>query len=195
MKNAQTTNEQVMQELEQLVRNQFKPLLRLACSVTRDPTEAEEVVQDALANLLELELPETFKKNPIAYLRRAVINGAKNAVRSRIRRNMREVPISSIGDVPAPEPNTHGEELSGLLDQALRKIDPELLVTLDLHYNEKLSCSRIARLQGKRVGTVYANLWFARNEVKKQIRIQEKERETQNQKHEGNRRPLPDPAF
>ena len=100
----------------------------------------------------------------------------------RQRKNRKEEAIQGL-EIPAS-----AEEYE-ILKDAMSAIDPALAALLNLSYNNGYECSEIARMQGKATGTIYWKLNVARRQLRKQIRIQEKEREAQKAKYQRDRRP------
>src|SRR5688572_23287028 len=78
-------NEPAADELEEIFHEHYRLVYRAAYSVTGSEQEAEDVLQTLFLQLLRSGVPSGFRKNPKAYLYRAAINQALNAVRSRRR--------------------------------------------------------------------------------------------------------------
>ena len=93
-------------------------------------------------------------------------------------------------EMPAPEVESGHDDRIGRMRAAMAKMKPSLIETMNLRYKEELPCSEIARIRGKPVGTVLADLFRGRRQMRKLMRIQEKQGETQNEKHETDRRQI-----
>src|SRR5438128_8258998 len=79
-------SEPLSEDLEEIFRQHSRLVYRTAYSVTGSPQDAEDVVQTLFLQLLRRGLPPGLRKNPKAYLYRAAVNLALNAVKSRRRR-------------------------------------------------------------------------------------------------------------
>jgi RNA polymerase sigma factor (sigma-70 family) len=74
------------EELEEVFRAHARLVYRTAYCVTGSPQDAEDVVQAIFLQLLRRGFPPDFRRNPKAYLYRAAVNRALNAVKSRRQR-------------------------------------------------------------------------------------------------------------
>ncbi len=84
-----------------VVVSNWSALVRLAALLLRDPAHAEDVVQDALVGCLRRKVELRDPDAALAYLRRAVVNGA----RSRLRRT-----IVARRHEPSPGPDAPGAD-------------------------------------------------------------------------------------
>lgn len=126
-------------------------LLRLAYTLTGNPADAEDVVQEALARALPRWSRISQVGNVDAYVRRMVVNAHTSWWR-RFRR--RESPVAAVSDHPV-------ESAAGLLPdqrrhlwlacQALPEVQRTAVV---LRYYEQLEYAEIADLTGVREGSV-----------------------------------------
>lgn len=73
-------------DLQPLYREHYSALVRLATYVTRDRAAGEELVQDAFIKVHLAQRRGATIDDPAAYLHRAVLNGARSSVRTRLRR-------------------------------------------------------------------------------------------------------------
>jgi RNA polymerase sigma-70 factor (sigma-E family) len=136
-----------------LYRAQRLSLLRLGCFLVADRDVAEELVQDAFAGLqrhwFRLEDPGAAT----AYLRTAVVNGARNVYRRRsvVRRHSR---------VAEPDAGPAADFALLLADEhrtviaALRTLPPRQREVLVLRYWSELTEAEIAETLGISRGTV-----------------------------------------
>ncbi|CAN5699738.1 SigE family RNA polymerase sigma factor [soil metagenome] len=129
-------------------------LLRLAYTLTGSPTDAEDVVQDALSRALPRWERISAMADVDAYVRRMVVN----AHTSRWRRwRRRESPVETVFDVDTPEV----VDASRVEHDERRRIWaachalPEVQRTaVVLRYYEQLDYAEIAALTGVREGSV-----------------------------------------
>ena len=128
-------------EIEELYRSQRQPMIRLARLLTRSPTTAEEIVQEAF---IKFARSAGKKDEPAAYLRVIVVN----LCRSQQRRTLIERRLA-----PKASPLSGVNEIDETWD-VLRKLPFRQRSVLMLRYYEDLSEAEIARVLGCRPGTV-----------------------------------------
>lgn len=151
---SRTSNRPV--DWEALVTQHENRLYRAALAILGDPHEAEDAVQDAFLRFLE-RAPGDLE-NPGAWLTRVLVNGC----RSRLRLAWRRVgPLPETLSTPAPDPEER-EELEELFS-----LPPEDRAVIHLHYYEGYSTDEIARMLGRRPGTVRSRLSRAREKLRK----------------------------
>ena len=128
-------------DLAALHRQHYRSLVRLA-ALLGDRGAAEEVVQDAFVRVY---LAGDRVREPLAYLRRAVVNGARSSLR---RRRVREqAPLTVVRDV------LPGEDHSDVV-AALRRLPVRQRECLVLRYYLDLSEAEIAAALGISAGSV-----------------------------------------
>ena len=141
-----------------LVGSQLDALLRIAAAIVLDPDAAQDVVQDSLVkawrHLPDLRAADAFD----AWLRRIVVNTARNAARRRRR-------------VRAIAPQTLAGEAQGLDDrvaigEALEGLDVDHRTVVALHYLDDRPIDAIAQLLGIPSGTVKSRLHTARSRLR-----------------------------
>lgn len=132
-------------EIEELYRSQRQPMIRLARLLTRSPTTAEEIVQEAF---IKFARSAGKKDEPAAYLRVIVVN----LCRSQQRRTLIERRLA-----PKASPLSGVNEIDETWD-VLRKLPFRQRSVLMLRYYEDLSEAEIARVLGCRPGTVKSSL-------------------------------------
>ena len=130
-----------------------------------------------------------FEGNPRGYLYRAAINEALNVVRSRERQKLADGDLDAI-EVAAAEPDPERADKIGRIRAAMAKMQPKHVEILNLHYVEDYSCRQIAKMLGRPLGTVLSDVFRARAELKRLMRIQEQHREKQEKKHEADPRAI-----
>ena len=127
-------------------------MLRLAMLLVDDQQTAEDVVQDAFAGFYRSYAQIVDPAKALGYLRSAVLNNARSALRRR----------KTARAYVAPHPVTvRSAESMAMLDLehaavvlALRKLPPRQREILVLRYYEDLSEAEIAELTGLARGTV-----------------------------------------
>jgi RNA polymerase sigma-70 factor (sigma-E family) len=129
---------------DDLYRRQYAPMVRLAYLLVDTQGEAEEVVQDAFAALL----PRFLRvEHPDAYLRRCVLNGARQVVRRRrIARRQ-----------PHPQPEDAVLLFNHVVD-AVRRLPHRQRAAIVLRYEMQLSDAEIAESLRIPIGTVKSTL-------------------------------------
>jgi RNA polymerase sigma factor (sigma-70 family) len=135
-----------------------RPMVRVAFLIVGTQAVAEEIVQDAFANLYP-----RFDSvdNAAAYLRTAVVRGA---VSSKKRRVMEADRLARVGE-PGP---TGTVEIDTSWD-ALRALRPERRAVLVLRYYEDLSHADIAELLGCPIATVRTRLHRGLSDLRKEL--------------------------
>ena len=160
-------NEPAADELEEIFHEHYRLVYRAAYSVTGSEQEAEDVLQTLFLQLLRSGVPSGFRKNPKAYLYRAAINQALNAVRSR-RRHAQIFDLAGLEaavDVPGDPP--HDAELRKRLLEALATLNRRAVEMVLLRYLHKCSEAEIASVFGTSRGVVAVTLWRARTRLRK----------------------------
>lgn len=143
--------------LEESYRELRVPLLRLAFLLTGSRETAEDVVQTAFASAQ----PRWHRiDDPPAYLRRSVVNLAKDGQRREFRRRrlLR----------PEPEPVTAIPELDETW-ALVRKLPPAQRAVVVLHYYEDLSLVEIGQLLNRPASTVRSDLRRALARLRKAL--------------------------
>jgi RNA polymerase sigma-70 factor (sigma-E family) len=136
----------VRQELARFVEVRYADLLRTAYLLTGSPDAAEDLVQACLLRAM----PRWEQiADPMAYLRRAMVNDRV----SRWRRLRRELLRPDPPDVVVPDATTPVAERAVVL-AALRRLPVRMRAVLVLRYWEDLSEAETAKLLGCSVGAV-----------------------------------------
>ena len=181
--------EMFRKDLDRLFRENHQPMYRAAYGVDQNREEAEDVVQTIFLKLIQGEPPPDFYENPAGYLHRAATNGAISALRARDSRKLTDCDIDSLEIQTPPSESAHADDLSRL-QKALAKMNPDLVEVMNLHYKEGYTFVEIAKIRGKTLRAVAMEIYRARNEMKKLIRIEEKKREEQEDQHSSDGRPV-----
>lgn len=127
-----------------LYRDEYQPMIRLAFLMLGSQEQAEDVVHDALARLVERW---DRVQNHGAYLRTSVMNGSRSVLRRR--RLIRQHSASDFEDTD-PE--------ADYLADLLEILTPKQRAVVVLRYFEQLTIPEIARTLGIREGTVKSSL-------------------------------------
>ena len=135
-----------------LYRDQYRPLVRLASVLLGDVATSEEVVQDAFVRVHLARGRLRDEERTLSYLRSAVLNGARSAIR---RREVRRRPLAA---VPAPARSPEGDAIAGddhrRMVAALRALPTRQRECLVLRYYLDLSEAEIAATLGISTGSV-----------------------------------------
>ena len=154
---------------EEVVLPHLDAAYNLARWLVRDPSLAEDIVQDAVVRALQYFASFRGEAGGRAWLLQIVRNAAYAAVKAR--RIGTDIPLDSDTGVAAaelPDPGPGPEALlvqrqdMEQLDMALAALPIELRECLILCELERLSYKDIARVTGVPVGTVMSRLWRAR---------------------------------
>jgi RNA polymerase sigma-70 factor, ECF subfamily len=140
-------------------------VFRTAYGVTGSHEEAEDVLQTVFLRLIRREQPPDFRSNPKAYLYRAAVNAAFDALRSRRRRRL--VAVDELPEIPATAPAAMDDEHHRVLYEAIAELKPESAQILILRYVHSLSDAEIALMLGVTRGTIALRLFRARGRLKK----------------------------
>ena len=159
-----SVREPVTDEVEDVFQEHYRLVYRTAYSVTGSAQEAEDVLQTVFLQLLRRGVPPNLRKNPKAYLYRAAVNQALNAVRSRRRRAevFEPATLERALDVPVDESANHAEAMQTRLLEALAALSQRAVEMVILRYQQNLSEKEIAALFGTSRGVVAVTLWRAR---------------------------------
>ena len=135
---------QVKEPFDALYHREFDRMVRLATALVDRTEEAEEVVQEAFA---QVYLRYRVVENPVGYLRVSVLNGCRKVLRRRaVARRWRPEP-----EDPAALGFDH------VLD-AVRRLPDRQRRMIALRYQLQLTDSEIAETLGVPVGTVKSTI-------------------------------------
>ena len=140
-------------DLDRLYAEQWAPLVRLGALLVDDVGAAEDVVQDAFVSLYRRQDSLRNGYAASAYLRSAVVNGCRSALRHRgvVRRTMHLVATPSDGaDRARFEAVTDDAQLMS----ALRQLPHQMREVLVLRHWGALTEAEIAESLGIPAGTV-----------------------------------------
>lgn len=158
---------------QQWVVPEIEVMLRVANSLTRDPGEAEDLVQDAL--IRAYRAIEGFDgRHPRAWLLTIVRNTHLNRVRKR-RPELLDDPdqeidrLSRQGTASTVEDDVVGGTLDAVIDAALRELPAKHRQVLELVDMDGLNYQEAALVLGVPVGTVMSRLHRARKSMKRRL--------------------------
>ena len=156
-------------EVEDIFQEHYRLVYRTAYSVTGSAHEAEDVLQTVFLQLLRRGVPPGLRKNPKAYLYRAAVNQALNAVRAQRRRAEVFDPatLERALDVPVDDLASAAEETQKRLVKALATLSQRAVEMVILRYEQKYSEGEIATLFGTSRSVVAVTLWRARARLRK----------------------------
>lgn len=141
---------------DELYRDRYEAMVRLAYVMVDTREDAEHVVQDAFVGLYR-----RFDRvnTPEAYLRTSVTNGARKVLRRRALFRRR----------PVDEPATTGIDFDHTFD-AVRRLSPDHRVLIALRYEQHLTDSEIASVMSLPLGTVKSRLHRALDALRQEMR-------------------------
>ena len=142
---------------------------RLAQSLLRDPSEADDVAQEAWLVAHE-QSPDDRPLRP--WLHRVVLNLVRMRARSNTRRRTRELALEPERMPTSSELLERVETQRMLADEVIALREP-YRSTIVLHYVEGLSSAEIARRLGIQPSTVRQRLKHALDELRERIRARE----------------------
>ena len=146
--------------LESLAAKYESTLFRAALAILGDVPEAEDAVQDTFLRYLEKGPEFRDEGHERAWLLKVTANGCKSRLRSRKRRQTRELPDS----IPAPEDGSR-EVLA-----AVMALPADQRAAVHLYYYEGYSTGEIAAILGQRPGTVRSRLSRARDALRETLK-------------------------
>jgi RNA polymerase sigma-70 factor (sigma-E family) len=132
-----------------LYRQHREDLFRLAYGLVGDRAEAEELVQEAFTGLMRRWRSLRDLDAAPAYLRTAVVNGARGRWRRRTRRN-----LAQPGALPAAVHQDRDVAEQSAMLQAIGQLALRKRACVLLRYYADLSEAETARVLGVSVGTV-----------------------------------------
>lgn len=123
-----------------------------ALRVCRNQADAEDAVQSAFVNVMQnaASFRGGSKFGVRAWITKIVIGTVKNKIRSEVRRRMREEEVVESGeDLALPEGVAGGgdpNELTGAVDEALKRLPEHYRLPIVLHHCEGLSLRETAEM-------------------------------------------------
>jgi RNA polymerase sigma-70 factor, ECF subfamily len=146
---------------ELIVRARKDAVYRLSFAILGNEADARDAAQETLVaawrQLRRLREPERFD----SWLKRIVVNAARQAMRASRRRRIREVPASTIA-VIADRADPGSRSDAAILDFAMATLPVEKRSILVLHHLEGHGLAELAEILGIPVGTAKSRLFTAR---------------------------------
>jgi len=148
MRRSRATDE----EFGQFVDREYDRLRRVAVSLTGNPHDADDLMQDTLAKLLVHWRKVAATASPTAYAHRTLVN---TFLSGRRRRASTEVVSTEMVDTRSGsiDPTTEFVKRHDLLARVLQ-LPPNQRVVIVLRFLEDLSVPEVADLLGKREGAI-----------------------------------------
>ena len=148
---------------ETIVRARIEAVYRLTRAILGDEADARDAAQEtflaAWRQLPRLRDPERFE----AWLQRVAVNAARQTLRARGRRRVREIPSSFVATQPDPVADATGARAdAAILDAALARLPVEQRSILVLHHFEARSVAELATILDVPLGTAKSRLFRAR---------------------------------
>jgi RNA polymerase sigma-70 factor (ECF subfamily) len=167
---AAATAEDVQAEgpISQVFSDHAQFVYRTAYGVTGSHEDAEDVLQTVFVRLIRREAAPDFGANPRAYLYRASVNAALDAVRARRRRRL--VAVAELPDLPAPSAQSADDDHHRALYEAVAELKPESAQVIVLRYVHDMSDAEIARMLGVSRGSIALRLFRSRARLKTLLR-------------------------
>ena len=147
---------------EQILRDHGRSVWRTACRIVRDPADADDCMQEAFLDAVELSRRQVVRDwGPL--LRRIATSRALDRLRKTIRRGAREDAGEDVGaiacDDPASDPErlASGRELHEKLRLAVARLSPQQAEAFCLRYLEDMEYCEISealRIDVNQVGVV-----------------------------------------
>jgi len=138
-------------------RDHYRSLVGLACVLVDDRATCEEIVQDAFVAVFRRRDRVIDKSKLPAYLRSAVLNGARSHLRRRRVRD-RARPLRVVEDATSPEHAALAGDEHRVVVEALRALPARQRDALVLRYYLDLSEREIAETLGVSPGTVKTHI-------------------------------------
>lgn len=137
--------------MEQLVRERERALLSYAYLVCGDPTQAQDLVQDALVRTFSRERKGLTAVKAEGYVRRAITT----AYVDQYRRGQRWLRVQHLFRPDAYAPDRMGQVEAGSdVNEALATLPPRVRACVVLRFFDDLTVPQIARQLGLAEGTV-----------------------------------------
>ena len=155
-----------------LVRRWERSVLWIAYRVLGDLTEAEDVRQSVFLKLLESPAAIDDAASFPAWIRRATVNAAVSAVRSRTRRQAalaRLAPQRPATDPVRPDQRAELSDDALRLTTALAQLDPDDRALLSLRFDEDLTFDQIAAVLDLPASTLKSRSQSAIRELRRRL--------------------------
>lgn len=136
-----------------LFRAHYRDLVRLAVQLVDDQASAEDVVQDVFA---ALQNHSGSLDDPLAFLRRAVLNRSRSALRRR--RTARLFIAPRAGSAEPADARPLRDEAHERMLRAIRRLSTRQREVVVLRFYEELSVAEVALVLGISAGAVASSV-------------------------------------
>jgi RNA polymerase sigma-70 factor, ECF subfamily len=163
----------VVADIEQVFREHRAYVFRVACRVTGNTADAEDVMQTVFLGLLRRD-----QSDPIgsleSYLYRAAVNSALDIVRAR--RGGSNVPLEEVAAWLAEDPSRAPDrarsstELRNWLRAAIGRLSPRAAGMFVLRFFEGMDNIEVARIFETTPGTVAVTISRTRDQLERELR-------------------------
>ena len=154
-------------DLQELIDSHGERLLRSACLLCGDETEAQDLVQETFVQALKSA--HRFRGDSAIYtwLHGILLNLCRRHLRKQKRLVFEEEPLLKESSPPSPVDESDRDFCAAGLAVALRKLSPEHREVIVLRYYEEMKIEEIARQIGASKGTVKSRLHYAVRHLEK----------------------------
>jgi RNA polymerase sigma-70 factor (ECF subfamily) len=161
---------------ESIVRARMDAVYRLTAAILGDDADAADASQETFVAAWR-ELPRLRDADRFeAWLQRIAVNAARQTLRGRRRRRVREIPSSLATDQSrSPSPAAEVPTDAAVLDSAMAHLSVDQRSILVLHHLEGQSVTEIAAVLSIPVGTAKSRLFAARRALANAIAREEAE--------------------
>mgnify|MGYP006275680457 FL=1 len=163
---------------------QYRPLLYRIAYRLVGANDCDDVVMDTYLKVWRALPSYKGKASLKNWLCRVVRNAALDTLRSRSRRNEREVPAEKQHDdehrtleeiipdtrAPAPDAQAHASDLHHIIYKAIEELPEHHRIPLLLREVDGCSYKEIAAATGVSVGTVMSRLFYAKRTLRKLLK-------------------------
>ena len=156
-------------DLQELIDSHGDRLVRSACLLCGDETEAQDLVQETFVQALKSA--HRFRGDSAIYtwLHGILLNLCRRYLRKQKRLVFDEEPLLKETSPPCPVDESDRDFCAAGLAVALRKLSPEDREVIVLRYYEEMRIEEIARQIGASKGTVKSRLHYAVRHLEKLI--------------------------
>jgi len=162
-------------DLDEWLKQDYARAYRTACLVLRNPSDAEDAVQDAFLRVWRFRNAIPDGAGRTAWLYRVVVNACISSVRASRSRAGRDDGADALEGLPdrAAEPAVRAEqsELAATIEAAMSELPDHLRIPLILRFYAGLSEKEIATAIDRRPGTVKSRLHDARQRLAQDPRL------------------------
>lgn len=151
-------------DMEETIRKYADMVYRLAVINTKDKAEADDVFQDVFLKLLRYQNTIKSEEHLKAWLIRVAINQCKS--RGLSIWNKRKVSLDSIAEVPEDKEEKDFSDVY----QAVMELDIKYRDVIHLYYYEEFSVKEIAKILGRKEGTIKTQLARGRHMLDKVLK-------------------------